>query len=79
MLHAGKDQPLPLFCKREEGDRPCPFDSHRRFPLMTETIAGNPPRNNASPLGQKIPQQSHVLEVNRHFFMTEPAYAPALK
>jgi hypothetical protein len=51
----------------------------RQFTLMAETIAGNAARNNASPLRQKIPQESHVLEINGAFLDTKPAGSAALK
>jgi len=35
---------LPAFCndKRQQGDRPCPFDGLGQCPLMFGTTAGNP-------------------------------------
>jgi hypothetical protein len=56
-----------------------PFDRDGQFPLVTETIAGNPARHNPSALRQKIAQESDILEVNRCLIDTEPARLAPLK
>jgi hypothetical protein len=47
--------------------------------LVLQAIAGNAAWDNPSPLGQKIPQEADVLEINRGFVDAKPARFPALK
>ena len=55
------------------------FDGRRQLTLMPQTITGNPPWDDSTPLGQEIPQQSDVLEVDRTFLNTKPAGPATLK
>src|SRR5215213_3409146 len=55
------------------------LDRHRQFPLMAHAVARNPAGHNAPPLGEKIPQQSGILEINRRLFQAKPAGPPSLK
>src|SRR5262245_57228508 len=51
---------------------PSPLDCRRQLALMAETIARNPPRDDAPALRQKIAQESDVLKINGAFFNTKP-------
>jgi hypothetical protein len=58
---------------------PSPLDGYRQFTLMPHAIAGNPTWDDASPLRQKVPKQSGILEIDRRFLQTKPAGTPSLK
>jgi hypothetical protein len=47
--------------------------------LVLQAIAGNTARHDPAPLGEKIPQQADILEINRGFIDAKPARLPALK
>jgi hypothetical protein len=53
--HPQRDR-LSLFRKTDESDVPSPFDCSRQLALVPQTIAGNTPRDNPTPLGEKISQ-----------------------
>src|SRR5690349_9985734 len=55
------------------------LDRDGQFPLMPHAVTGNPAWHNASPLGEKVPQQSGILEINRRLFQAKPAGPPPLE
>jgi hypothetical protein len=58
---------------------PSPLDGSSQFPLVPHAIAGNAPWDNPAPLGQKIPQQPDIFEIDRPLVDTKPARSAALK
>src|SRR5690349_611577 len=56
-----------------------PFHRRRQLALVTKAIARNPAWHDPPALGQKIPQESDVLEINGALFNTKPAGPTALK
>jgi hypothetical protein len=70
---------LSLFGKRQNSNGSRSLDGHRQFTLMRHAVTGDPARHDSTPFGQKVPQQSHILEVNGDFFIAEPTHTPTLK
>jgi hypothetical protein len=70
---------LAFFSEANKGNMPGPLHGRRQLALMTQAVARNPARNNAPTLGQKIPQEPDVLEVNGTLFNTKPAGPAPLK
>jgi len=58
---------------------PSPLDGGRQFALVPHTITGNAPRDNPTPLRQKVSQQPDIFEINRSFIDTKPTRPAALK
>jgi hypothetical protein len=58
---------------------PCPLHRRRQLALVAKAIARNPARHDPTALGQKIPQEPDVLEINRAFFDAKPAGSAPLK
>jgi hypothetical protein len=56
-----------------------PFHRRRQLALVTEAIARNPAGHDPPALGQEIPQESDVLEINGALFNAKPAGPAALK
>jgi hypothetical protein len=52
---------------------------HRQFTLMPEAIPGNTTWDNASPLGQEVPQKANIFEIDGPFFKAKPAWPTALE
>jgi hypothetical protein len=78
--HSPKLSPaLSLFRETDQGDLASPLHRHRQHTLMLQAIAGNATGNNSSTLGQKIPQQADILEINRCLIHAKPAGLAALK
>jgi hypothetical protein len=76
--HPQRDR-LSLFRKADESDVPSPLDGGRQFALVPHTIAGDAPRNNPTPLRQKVSQQPDIFEIDRAFLNTKPTRPTALK
>jgi hypothetical protein len=58
---------------------PSPLDGSRQFALVPRTIAGDTPRNDPTPLSQKISQQPDIFKIDRPFINTKSARPSALK
>jgi negative regulator of sigma E activity len=58
---------------------PCPLHRRRQLALVAKAIARNPARHDPTALGEKIPQEPDVLEINGPFFDAKPAWAAPLK
>jgi hypothetical protein len=58
---------------------PSPFHGHCQLALMTHAISRNAAWNDPPPLGQKIPEQAGILEIDRRFIQTKSAGTPSLK
>jgi hypothetical protein len=58
---------------------PSPLDGGRQFALVPHTIARDAPRDNPTPLRQKVSQQPDIFEINRSFIDTKPTRPAALK
>jgi len=58
---------------------PSPLDSGRQFALMPHAIAGDAPRDNPTPLSQKVSQQPDIFEIDRPLLDTKPARPSTLK
>jgi hypothetical protein len=58
---------------------PSPLDGGRQFALVPHTIAGDAPRDNPTPLRQKVSQQPDILEIDRPFIYAKPTGPAALK
>jgi hypothetical protein len=56
-----------------------PLDCDCQFTLMPHAVSGNPARDNASALRQKISEKSGILEIDRRLLNTKPARPSALK
>jgi hypothetical protein len=70
---------LSLFCKTDESDVPSPFDGGGQFALVPHAIAGDAPRDNPTPLRQKVSQQPDIFEIDRPFLDTESTRPSALE
>jgi len=70
---------LPLFGETNQCNMSGPLYRRRQLALMAEAIARNPARDDASPLRQKIPQQTDILEIDGAFFDAKPAGPAPLK
>jgi hypothetical protein len=58
---------------------PSPLDGGRQFALVPHTITGNAPRDNPTPLRQKVSQQPDIFEINRPFIDAKPTRPAALE
>jgi hypothetical protein len=58
---------------------PSPLDGGRQFALVPHTIARDAPRDNPTPLCQKVSQQPDIFKIDRPFIDTKPARPTALK
>jgi len=58
---------------------PSPLDGSRQFALVPQAIAGDAPRDNPTPLSEKVSQQPDIFEIDRPFINTKPARSPTLK
>jgi hypothetical protein len=58
---------------------PSSFDGGRQFALVPHTIARDAPRDNPTPLRQKVSQQPDIFEINRPFIDAKPTRPAALK
>jgi len=58
---------------------PSPLDGGRQFALVPHTIAGDAPRDNPTPLRQKVSQQPDIFEIDRPFIDAKPTRPSALK
>jgi len=56
-----------------------PLDRDRQLTLMARTVPGNPARNNAPPLGQEIPEQPGILEIDRCLIYAKSARPSSLE
>jgi hypothetical protein len=70
---------LSLFRKADESNMTSPFDGGRQFALVPHAIAGDTPRDNPTPLRQKVSQQPDILEIDRPFVDTESTRPSALE
>ena len=58
---------------------PSPLDSGRQFALVSHAIAGDTPRDNPTPLRQKVSQQPDIFEIDRPFIDTKSTRPAALE
>jgi hypothetical protein len=58
---------------------PRPLDGDSQLTLMPHAIPRNTAGDDPPPLGQKIPQQPGVFEIDRGLFQAEAARPPPLK
>jgi hypothetical protein len=58
---------------------PSPLDGSRQFALMPHTIAGDTPRNDTTPLSEKVPQQTDIFKIDRPFVDTKSTGPAALE
>jgi hypothetical protein len=70
---------LSLFREADERNVPSPLDGSRQFALVPHAIAGDAPRNDPTPLSEKVSQQPDIFEIDRRFIDTKPARSPALE
>jgi hypothetical protein len=55
---------LSFFCEADKRDVSSPLDGSRQFTLVPHAIAGDTPRNNPTPLSEKVSQQPDILKIN---------------
>ena len=70
---------LSLFREADERNVPSPLDGSRQFALVPQAIAGDAPRDNPTPLSEKVSQQPDIFEIDRPFINTKPARPSALE
>jgi hypothetical protein len=58
---------------------PSPFDGGRQLALVSHAIAGNTPRDDPTPLSEKISQQPDIFEIDRPTVDAKPARPSPLK
>jgi len=58
---------------------PSPFDGSRQLALVPHAIAGDTPRDNPTPLSEKISQQPDIFEIDRSLVDTESTRPATLK
>jgi hypothetical protein len=58
---------------------PGPFDCSRQLALVSHTIAGDTPRDDPTPLSEKISQQPDIFEIDRSLVDTKSTRPATLK